>query len=131
MMVIAIGITAPAPRPCTARKAISAGMLQANPQPIEPSTKAATPISMIGLRPTRSESLAKIGTETAWASRKIENNHGNCANPPRSSTIEGTAVARMVESRATSATLSITEPRIGPRSDRRPTSARVIVSWAT
>ena len=70
---------------------------------------------MIGLRPTRSESLAKIGTETAWASRKIENSHGNWEKPPRSSTIEGTAVARMVESRATRATLSITDPRIGPR----------------
>ncbi len=39
----------------------------------------------------------------------------------------GTAVARMVESIATRPTLSITESRIGPRSDRRPTSARVIV----
>ena len=47
--------------------------------------------------------------------------------------MDGTAVARMVESMATSPTLSITASRIGPRSDRRPTEARVIVSvvgWA-
>ena len=131
MMVMAIGCTAPAPSPWIARKAISAGMLHASPHRIEPRTNVPTPNSMIGLRPNWSESLAKIGTETAWASRKIENSQGNWANPPRSSTIEGTAVARMVESRATSATLSITEPRIGPRSERRPTSARVIVCWAT
>ena len=131
MIVMAIGITAPAPRPCRPRKTIRAGMLQASPQPIEPSTNIPTPNSMTGLRPNWSESLAKIGTETAWASRKIENSQGNCANPPRSSTIDGTAVARMVESSATSPTLSITPSRIGPRAERSPTSARGIVCWAT
>ncbi len=127
MIVIAVGWTAPAPSPCSARKAISAGMLQARPQRIEPRMNAPTPISMIGLRPYWSLNLAKIGTDTAWASRKIEKSHGNWAKPPRSSTIEGTAVARMVESMATSPTLSMTDSRIGPRSERRPTSARVIV----
>ena len=127
MIVIAVGWTAPAPSPCSARKAISAGMLQAMPQRIEPRMNAPTPISMIGLRPYWSLNLAKIGTDTAWASRKIEKSHGNCAKPPRSLTIEGTAVARMVESMATSPTLSMTDSRIGPRSERRPTSARVIV----
>jgi hypothetical protein len=130
MMVMDIGMTAPAPRPCRARKAISAGMLQARPHRIEPRTKAPTPTSMIGLRPNWSESLAKIGMETAWASRKMENNQGNWANPPRSSTIDGTAVARIVDSSATSPTLSITAPRIGPRAERRPTSAWEIVCWA-
>ena len=38
----------------------------------------------------------------------------------------GTAVARMVESMATRPTLSITDSRMGPRSDLSPTSARVI-----
>ena len=114
MMVIAVGWTAPAPSPCSARKAISAGMLQASPQRIEPRTNAPTPISMIGLRPYWSLNLAKIGTETAWASRKIENSQGNWAKPPRSLTIEGTAVARMVESMATSPTLSMTEQQDRP-----------------
>ncbi len=69
MMVIPIGWTAPAPSPWMTRKAISAGMLQASPQRIEPSTNSATPASITGLRPNRSLSLPKIGTHTAWASR--------------------------------------------------------------
>src|SRR5688572_7118787 len=56
----------------------------------------------------------------------MENSQGNWAKPPRSSTMAGTAVARMVESMATNPTLSITDSRMGPRSDLRPTSARVI-----
>ena len=63
MMVIAVGWTAPAPRPCSARNTISAGMLQAKPHRIEPSRNSPMPISMIGLRPNRSVNLAKIGTE--------------------------------------------------------------------
>jgi hypothetical protein len=37
--------------------------------------------------------------------------------------MDGTAVARTVESMATSPVLSITEMRTGPRSDRKPTAA--------
>ena len=69
MIVMAVGCTAPAPSPCRARNAIRAGMLQAMPHKIEPSTKRPMPTSMIGLRPMRSVNLAKIGTDTAWASR--------------------------------------------------------------
>jgi hypothetical protein len=69
MMVMAIGCTDPAPMPCTARNAISAGMLQAKPQRMEPARKSPTPINMTGLRPTRSLNLPKIGTATACASR--------------------------------------------------------------
>ena len=41
MIVIEVGCTAPAPRPWKARNAIRAGMLQAMPQRIEPSTNSA------------------------------------------------------------------------------------------
>jgi hypothetical protein len=44
-------------------------MLQATPHKIEPSTNRPMPTSMIGLRPMRSVNLAKIGTDTACASR--------------------------------------------------------------
>src|SRR5664279_757404 len=121
-IVTLIGWTAPAPRPCTARNAISAGMLQAKPHRIEPSRKSPMPNSMIGLRPNRSDSLPYTGTETAWASRYTENSQGNWENPPRSATIEGTAVATMVESSATREVASISEIRIGPRSERKPTA---------
>src|SRR5664279_569010 len=121
-IVTLIGWTAPAPRPCTARNAISAGMLQAKPHRIEPSRKSPMPNSMIGLRPNRSDSLPYTGTETACASRYTENSQGNWENPPRSATIEGTAVATMVESRATNDVASISEIRIGPRSERKPTA---------
>ena len=65
MMVIAVGWIAPAPRPCRARNAIRAGMLQAKPQRIEPAMNTPTPMSITGLRPTMSENLPKIGTVTA------------------------------------------------------------------
>src|SRR6185312_3566780 len=55
----------------------------------------------------------------------MENSHGNCEKPPRSFTMEGTAVARMVESIATRPVVSMSAMRIGPRSERKPT----LVSW--
>ncbi len=63
-----IGATAPAPRPCTTRKAISAPMLQATPHSIEPARNSPMPNRMTGLRPNRSASLPYTGTVTAWAS---------------------------------------------------------------
>jgi hypothetical protein len=56
-IVIPIGWIAPAPSPWTSRNAISAGMLQANPHRIDPSTNSPTPSSMIGFRPRWSASL--------------------------------------------------------------------------
>ena len=53
---------------------------------------------------------------------------GTAAKPPRSATIDGTAVATMVESRATSEVANISEARIGPRSDRRPTAPTDVVT---
>ena len=50
----------------------------------------------------------------------MENSHGNWENEPRSRTIEGTAVARIVASSATSAVQSMSPIRTGPRSERRP-----------
>jgi hypothetical protein len=69
MIVMLIGKTAPAPRPCTARKMISESMLHAAPHRIEPSRNSAMPTSMTGLRPTMSENFPYSGTEIAWASR--------------------------------------------------------------
>jgi hypothetical protein len=57
-MVMAIGCTAPAPSPCTARKAMSAGIDHANPQSTEPIRKSPIPSSISGFRPTMSASLA-------------------------------------------------------------------------
>src|SRR3954467_6537391 len=54
----------------------------------------------------------------------MENNHGNSEKPPTLSTIDGTAVAMMVESMATSPVASMTAMSTGPRSDRNPTPAR-------
>src|SRR4051794_39193503 len=62
----------------------------------------------------------------------MENSQGNWVNPPKSVTIAGTAAARIVESMATRAVESITAARIGPRSLRRPTPARVtsvVTTW--
>ena len=48
---------------------MSAGMLHAKPQRIEPSRNSAIPNRMIGLRPTVSASFAYTGTDAACASR--------------------------------------------------------------
>ncbi len=57
-IVIAIGSTAPAPRPWIARKAMRLGMFHAAAARIEPSRNAPMPKSMIGLRPMVSASFA-------------------------------------------------------------------------
>ncbi|GAA0498889.1 hypothetical protein Ade02nite_83730 [Paractinoplanes deccanensis] len=49
--------------------------------------------------------------------------------PPMSSTIEGTAVARIVESIAISAVESMTAARTGPRSDRSPTLLTTLIVY--
>jgi len=57
----------------------------------------------------------------------MENSQGKSVKLPRSSTMDDTAVARIVESIATSPVVSISAIRIGPRSDRNPTSLRLTV----
>src|SRR3954452_25386203 len=50
----------------------------------------------------------------------MENSHGNWVKPPTSCTIEGTAVAMIVLSRATRPVVSIRAASTGPRSDLNP-----------
>ena len=69
MIVMLVGCTAPAPRPWIARKMINAVMFHANPDSTEPSRNSPIPISITVRRPYRSDSLPKIGTVAAWASR--------------------------------------------------------------
>ena len=57
-MVMLIGCTAPAPRPCRARNAMSAGMLQATPQRIDPTRNSPMPSRITGFRPNMSATLA-------------------------------------------------------------------------
>ena len=68
-MVTVIGSTAPAPMPCTPRKTMSAGMLQATPHSTEPTPKTTMPNSRTGRRPRRSATFPYSGTVTAWVSR--------------------------------------------------------------
>ena len=99
-------------------------MLHATPHSTLPTRNRPIPSRMIGLRPTVSASLAYTDTDTAWASRYTENSHGNCANPPTSPTIDGTAVARIVASMAIRPVDTMRASRTGPRSERRPTPLR-------
>ena len=50
-MVSVVGCIAPAPSPCSARKAMSAPMLCASPLAIEPTRKTPIPARSTGLRP--------------------------------------------------------------------------------
>src|SRR6478736_9988945 len=69
-----------------------------------------------------------MGTDTACASRYAEKSQGKDAKPPTSRTIEGTAVATIVESIATRPVESIRAMRIGPRVERKPTPSLVVVT---
>jgi hypothetical protein len=69
-MVRETGWMAPAPTPCTRRKAIREGMDQAKPQSREPSRKMAMPQSMTGRRPWLSDSLPKTMVIAVCARRK-------------------------------------------------------------
>ncbi len=57
MMAIEIGKRAPAPRPWSARNAISCHICWESPDSAEPTRKMTTPVRNIGRRPNRSESL--------------------------------------------------------------------------
>ena len=56
-IVTAIGWTAPAPSPWTARNAMSAGIDHATPHSTDPSPNSAIPMRTTGLRPIVSASL--------------------------------------------------------------------------
>ena len=56
-IVSVVGCMAPAPSPCTARKAISVPIPRARPLAIDPTRKTPIPKSSTGLRPYRSASL--------------------------------------------------------------------------
>src|SRR5690606_28845592 len=127
-MVIDIGRMAPPPRPCSTRAPISAGMLHATAHSTEPSRNSTMPTVMTRLRPKTSASRPYTGTVTAWARVYAENSHGTCSKAPSSRAMVVEAVARMVASSATSAVASMSAPRIGPRSPRRPRRVSVMVS---
>src|ERR1700754_3603589 len=55
----------------------------------------------------------------------MENSQGNWEKPPTSPTMDGTAVAMMVLSRATRPVQSIRAASTGPRSERKPTPLEV------
>ena len=57
----------------------------------------------------------------------MEKSQGKRLKLPRSSTMDDTAVAKIVESIATSPVVSINAMSIGPRSERNPTSLRLTV----
>jgi len=65
MIVSGIGCIAPAPSPWRARNKISAIIVCAAPLAAEPSKNTKIPKSKMGFRPTKSESLPKIGTAIA------------------------------------------------------------------
>ncbi|GHC78441.1 hypothetical protein GCM10010309_52290 [Streptomyces violaceochromogenes] len=61
--------SAPPPRPCTTRKAMSAPMFQASAHSSDPRRKSTDPAMRTGLRPKVSESLPYTGRVTVTASR--------------------------------------------------------------
>ena len=86
------------------------------------------PSSMIGLRPTQVGELAVDRHRDRLGQQVDREQPRELGEPAEVVDDDGTAVARMVASIATSPTLSITASRIGPRSDRSPTLARSIRS---
>ena len=98
-----IGWTAPAPSPCRARNAISAGIEVAVPHRTDPTTNRASPNMNTGLRPRMSASRAKIGTVVVDVTRYAVKTQAYSDNPPSWPMIVGIAVPTTVESRAATA----------------------------
>src|SRR5699024_11647618 len=69
-IVIAIGCTAPAPKPCTKRKVINMSIDEAKPLKIDPIRKIITPIINIGFIPNKSDSLPQIIVVTTFINKK-------------------------------------------------------------
>ena len=101
MIAITPTIRPPAPRPCTARNAISSTIplpLPPSsaepdiPQSADPIRKMTTEVRKIALRPYRSPSLPQIGVETVVPSTYAVTTQVKWLTPPNSLTIRGSAV---------------------------------------
>ena len=102
--ISAVAVTArpPAPRPCTARQAISQVMLPANPQNADAPTNRPAETWKTSLRLNRSPNLPASTVDTVSASRYDDTTHDRWLAPPRSPTIVGSAVDTIVWSSAES-----------------------------
>jgi hypothetical protein len=74
-MVMPIEIREPAPRPCSARNAMSCSMVCASPASAEPRRNKARPARYVRRRPSWSASRPQIGIVTVEVRRKAENVH--------------------------------------------------------
>src|SRR3954469_25612321 len=102
MRAMAVTISPPAPRPCTARAPISMAMFCASPHTAEPATNTTALSWNMNLRPNRSPNLPASTVPTVSASRYPVTTQDMCPAPPRSATIVGRAVATIVWSSAAS-----------------------------
>src|SRR5579864_7505134 len=125
----------PAPRPWTARNAISSVMLVLRPHSADPIRNSVTAPWRIRLRPYRSPSFPYSGVTAVWASRNALVTHDRWVRPPRSLTIVGSAVATIVWSSAARSSTSISAPKITrtrePPSDPGPAGVTATVDMAT
>ena len=92
-MVSVRGVTIAAPRPCSARAAISQSADGANAAAADAAVKMPTPSVNMRLRPKRSPSAAPVSRKTANASVYALTVHSSCSSEaPRSTRITGIAV---------------------------------------
>ncbi len=120
MTAIAVTISSPAAKPWTARQLISHGIPWARPQSMEAITKVAAAIWKSRLRPNWSPNLPASTVAIVSARRYDETTHDRWPPPPRSPTIEGSAVETMVWSSAASSIPSATVVK-----------TRMMVRWST
>ena len=108
--ITAVAVTAspPAPKPCTARHAISQVMLPAKPHIADATTNVPADSWKMSLRPKRSPNLPASTVAMVSASRYDDTTQVRWPAPPRSPTIVGSAVDTMVWSRAASSIPSST-----------------------
>jgi hypothetical protein len=107
------GATMPAPRPCTARAAISASVLGASAAAAEASVKMPRPATKTRRRPSRSPSAAPVSRKTAKASVYALTVHSSASSDaPRSSrmlvsALLTTRLSRLTMKMATAVTASV------------------------
>ena len=127
MIAITLTISPPAPRPCTARNAISSAMLCDSPDSTEPTRKTAMANTNRFFRPYRSPSLPYSGVEMVVASVYAVTTQDRCSTPPSSPTIRGMAVpTTMLSSWASS--IAMIKPGRTINTPRRAVSDAVVVT---
>ena len=117
-MVSVVGCSAPAPSPCSMRKAINSGTDTEKPHRMVPKRNRPKPPRKVARRPMPSASPPDKRTPSVEAKKKAVKTHAYSCRPPSSAVSVGMAVVTTVVSKAAitrpNSTATVAMRRAGP-----------------